>query len=160
MKKDCNCNAPLPFLCKYGTVLYCHHSHVQFKFYFVARKTYFESLTDDTITSVVCFVSKYPLHPQLHRFIESSNLFKLVRTGGLLKCTVANLMEEIISKPLLCLGSRFMDKDTIIRLYFPRNQDFEVVLPHVERVRIRWLELTKNLVSTMKDNYRQFLQRQ
>ena len=47
------------------------------------------------------------------------------------------------------IGSRFIDEDTIKWLYLPRNQDFEIVLPHVEHIRIRWLELTKNLASTM-----------
>ena len=46
-------------------------------------------------------------------------------------------------------GNVFIDEDTITWLCLPRNQDFEVVLPHVERIRIRWLELTRNIFSTM-----------
>ena len=46
-------------------------------------------------------------------------------------------------------GNIFTDEDTITSLYLPRNQDLEVVLSHVERIRIRWLELTKNIASTM-----------
>ena len=94
-------------------------------------------------------MSKYPRHPAWHRFIKSSNLFKLVRTGGLLECTMLNLFDASSSKPLLCFENGFIDEDTITWLYLPRNQDFEVVLPHVERIRIRWVELTSNLASTM-----------
>ena len=77
-------------LCKYSTVVRCRHSQVQFNFYFMAPTNYFVSLTE-MVTNVVRFVSKYPRHPEWHRFIESSNLFKLVRTGGLLECTVLKL---------------------------------------------------------------------
>ena len=34
-------------------------------------------------------------------------------------------------------------------LYLARNQDFEVVLPHVDRIRIQWSESTRNIASTM-----------
>ena len=47
-------------------------------------------------------------------------------------------------------GNVFTDEDTITSLYLPWNQDLEVVLPHVQRIRIRWLELTRNIASTMK----------
>ena len=60
-----------------------------------------------------------------------------------------NVLDAISSKPLLCFGNIFINEDTITWLYLPRNQDFEVVSPHVERIRIRWLELTRNNASTM-----------
>ena len=60
-----------------------------------------------------------------------------------------NLFDGICSKPLLCFGNGFIDGDTISWLHLPRDEDFEVVLPQVERIRIRWLELTKNIASTM-----------
>ena len=43
----------------------------------------------------------------------------------------------------------FLDEDTMTWLHLPRNEDFEVALPDVERAPIRWLELTRNLVSTI-----------
>ena len=52
-------------------------------------------------------------------------------------------------KPLLCFGNKFIDEDTIKWLHLPRNEDFEVMLPHVERIRIRWFELPRNLASKM-----------
>ena len=33
----------------------------------------------------------------------------------------------------------FIEEDTITWLHLPRNEDFEVVLPQVERIRIGWL---------------------
>ena len=82
MKKGYNCNELFSFLSKYGTVVHCHHSQDQLNFYFTARTAYFESLIDDTVTNVVRFGSEYPRHSAWHRFIESINFFKLVRTGG------------------------------------------------------------------------------
>ena len=136
MKKGYDCNALLPILCKYDTVVHCHHSQVHFNFYFESRTTYFLSLTDSTVTKVIRFVSKYPRHLAWHRFIESSNSFKLVRTNGSLERAVLNLFDSISSKPLLCFGNGFIDEDTVTWLYLQRNQNFEVVLPHVERLRI------------------------
>ena len=78
-----------------------------------------------------------------HRFIASSNLFKLVRTDGLLECKVLNLFDTISSKPEPCFWNRFIDEDTITWLYLPRNQDFEVVVPYAEHIRSRWLKFTK-----------------
>ena len=74
-----------------------------------------------------------------------SNLFEL----SFLECSVLNIFDAISSKPLLCFGNRFIDEDTITWSYLPKHQDFEVILPHVERIRIRWLELTRNIASTM-----------
>ena len=53
-----------------------------------------------------------------------------------------------------------MNEDTITWLYLPRNQDFVVVLQHVERIRIRSSELTKNLASTVTQQLLAVLQRQ
>ena len=66
-------------------------------------------------------------HPVWHRLIESSNLFKLVRTGFLLECTVLNVFDAISLKFLLRLGTGFVNEDTLTWLYLPRNQDFEFV---------------------------------
>ena len=72
MKKDCNCNALLPYLSEYGTVVHCHHSQVQFNFYFMARTTYFESLTDNTVTNVVQLSSLFDA-------LRDSNLLNLCK---------------------------------------------------------------------------------
>ena len=66
-----------------------------------------------------------------------------------MECKVLNLFDAISSKPLVSFGNVFVDEDTMTWLYLSRNEDFEVVLPHVERIRIRWLVLTKNLTYTM-----------
>ena len=149
MKKDYDCNALLPILRKYGILFHCHHSQVQFSFYFMARTTYFESPADDLVMNVVRFSEQISSSPVWHRLIESSNLFKHVRTGSLLECSVPNVFDSISSKPLLCFGNVFIEEDKMTWLYLPRNQDFEVVLPHVARIRTRWLELTRNVASTM-----------
>ena len=83
----------------------------------MARTKHFDSLIDDTVANVVLLVRKYPRHPAWHQFIESRNLFKLVRTGGLLEYSVLNLFDGIWSKPLLCFGNVFIDKDKITWLH-------------------------------------------
>ena len=70
MKKDYDCNALLLILPKYGTLVHCHHSQVQFNFYFMARTTCFKSLTDYLVTNVVRFneqVSSSPSMASTHR---------------------------------------------------------------------------------------------
>ena len=76
-----------------------------------------------------------------HRFSSSST--------SRLEQRISKVKQTTRLKLLQCFGNRFINEETITWLYLSKNQDFEVALPHVELIRIRWLVLTRNLASTM-----------
>ena len=160
MKKGYDCNPLLPILCKYGTVVHCHHSEVQFNFYFVPRTTYFVSLTDSTVANVIRFVSKYPRHPAWHRFIESSNSFKLVRAASFLERAVLNLFDGICSKTSTMFWERIRRRRYSNMVILTKKSRFWSCVATCWTPSYSMAGIEKNSLLQRHHNYWQFLQRQ